>query len=69
MELKLRECPFCGGLMTMVYRSASAMYYVYHDDGGRNCDIVGPFRISGYRAKTLKEAAECWNRRAKTPWE
>ena len=63
MADRLKPCPFCGGSMTMVYRSASAMYHVYHDDGGRKCDIAGPFRISISRAKTLKEATEIWNRR------
>ena len=60
---KLRECPFCGGEMHMIYRSASKMYMIYHKEGGNKCDIVGPFKIHVSRAKTLKEAGNCWNRR------
>lgn len=61
---ELKPCPFCGGDMNMVYRSASRMYMIYHEDGGRLCDIIGPFKIHVSRARSLGEAADCWNRRA-----
>lgn len=59
---KLKPCPFCGGEMHMIYRSASRMFMIYHKDDGK-CDIVGPFKISVSRASSLKDACNCWNRR------
>jgi hypothetical protein len=67
--VELKPCPWCGGDVTIIYRSASNMFHVYHCDSSGKCDIVGPFKIHKSRATTLEEAAEVWNRRAETPWE
>ena len=63
MADRLKPCPWCGGNVTIIYRSASNMFHVYHCDNSGKCDIVGPFKIHKSRAATLGEAAEIWNRR------
>lgn len=61
--MEVKPCPFCGGDVEIVFRSASMMYMVYHKDGGVGCYIAGPFKIPVAYAHSLKEATEAWNRR------
>jgi hypothetical protein len=61
--VELKPCPWCGGGITIIYRSASNMFHVYHCNDSGKCDIIGPFKIHKSRAATLEEAAEVWNRR------
>ena len=61
--IELKPCPWCGGNVTIIYRSASDMFHIYHCDESGKCDIVGPFKIHKSRAATLEKAAEIWNRR------
>lgn len=59
----LKKCPFCGGAVSITFRSASMMHMVYHKDDEFKCCIAGPFKIPIARAHSLKEAANAWNRR------
>ena len=63
VAVELKPCPFCGGDVKIIMRSASMMNMVYHKDGGNGCYIAGPFKIPVARAHSLKVAVEAWNRR------
>ena len=62
-EIKLKPCPFCGSKVSMTYNSADNTFNFWHK--GTSCVLVEPIRIDGMFVKSLAEAAEAWNRRAK----
>ena len=59
---KLKPCPFCGGEMSMIYRSKDRAFHIYHKSGfdAVECPILEPFIID---SESLSTAAEAWNRR------
>ena len=60
---KLKPCPFCGGKVSLTYYSADNTYNFWHS-GVNSCAAADPIRFDGEYVKSLKEAAEAWNRRA-----
>lgn len=61
--MELKPCPFCGGEMSMIYRSNDRAFHIYHTSGfdAVECPILEPFMID---SESLSTAAEAWNRRA-----
>ena len=60
---KLKPCPFCGGRVQVYYSSEQKAHFVVHAEDEQRCWLLMPIMIRG--AKSLAEAAEAWNRRAK----
>ena len=61
---KLESCPFCGGKVRLTYSSNDNMFNFWHSENGPiTCFAAEPIQFDGYRVKSLKEAAEAWNRR------
>jgi hypothetical protein len=60
---ELKPCPFCGREVS-VYSSSRSYSFVFSHKGLRNCPFF-QFEIMWHDAKSLKEATEWWNRRAK----
>ena len=60
---KLKQCPFCGEPVIMIYNSAEDAFMVYHKNAGyeETCRIIEPIMLIGL---SLADAAEAWNRRA-----
>ena len=63
---KLKPCPFCGGKVSITYSSWNEAFNIWHND--KPCALIEPIQIDGSKAKSLKEAIDLWNRRAKT-WD
>ena len=59
---ELKPCPFCGGKVSLTYLSGSNTYNFWHK-GVIHCAACDPIQFDGGIVKSLKEAAEAWNRR------
>ena len=63
--MELKHCPFCGGKVSLTYSSHDNMFNFWHSENGPiTCFAAEPIQFDGYWVKSLKEAAEAWNRRA-----
>jgi len=63
--MELKPCPFCGGKVSLTYSSYDNMFNFWHSENGLiTCFAAEPIQFDGCWVKSLKEAAEAWNRRA-----
>lgn len=63
--MELKPCPFCGGKVSLTYSSYDNMFNFWHSENGPiTCFAAEPIEFDGYWVKSLKEAADAWNRRA-----
>lgn len=60
---KLKPCPFCGRKVTVEYWSEDKAFAFWHRGNAEPC-FIEPIWLSVDKAKSLKEAADFWNRRA-----
>ena len=60
--IKLKPCPICGGKVNLSYYSPMKEYRIWHSD--KRCALKEPIAICDESIKSLKDAAEFWNRRA-----
>jgi hypothetical protein len=61
---EIKRCPFCGCKVYPVYTSREERFYFAHYAEGRKKCEIEEFTIKR-GAKSLAEAMEAWNRRAK----
>lgn len=59
----LKPCPFCGGKMSLIYRSSNNEFHVFHANGqdAVKCPILEPFVIDALETMSLAEARKAWN--------
>ena len=60
---ELKRCPFCGSRVSLTYHSRDNTFNFWHEDIN-SCAAVDPIQFDGDMVKSLKEAADAWNRRA-----
>lgn len=59
--IRIKECPFCGGSVNIVYRSDRNEFQVLHKDPGHSCFEIS-IKCSEYLA-SLADAYQVWNTR------
>lgn len=62
--MELKPCPFCGRKVSLTYSSHDNMFNFWHSESPITCFAAEPIQFDGSLVKSLKEAAEAWNRRA-----
>lgn len=62
----LKPCPFCGGEVSIIYKSSDNAFLVFHKGvfDAVACPMLEPFVIDALEVMSLAEARKAWNRRA-----
>ena len=58
---ELKSCPFCGGEVNVTYRNYDKVFVFHHKQ--KNCPFSAFYVYAGREVKSLKDAADAWNRR------
>ena len=66
--IKLKRCPFCGGIahLSQLKQSVSPRYYIVCGNARQQC-IASDSYVFGRKYSTVEDAAYAWNRRVGDP--